>query len=203
VPHDKGALAVVDVRCLEKPTSAQTLKSQGWTVLPIFGDGGQHVDSGVHQLPLFDGAPTLELLAAISKLAKQSVREWQHGLARLSHAKQIKVIDGASVTVSLLDAQRYGEMDWQDMQPPCATVSRVRLPTSFEARYLKAMEKRSKPLKSYVGKVKGKVPEGAPRGTRPPHLTEEELLAEANRAFLEAMGSAMGLPQPEPQPPLS
>ena len=93
-----------------------------------------------------------------------------------------------SVIVSLVDAQRYGELDWEEARSPVASLDRSRLPAGLEARYDKALEKKSKPLSSLVGKIKGAVPPDAPKGTKPEPLTEEELTFEATAAFRQAMG---------------
>ena len=69
VPQDPSSLLVVDERCLDKlgPSStsglAGAIKFQGWAVLPLFGGSSGSVDSGLHMLPILEGAPHLEALA--------------------------------------------------------------------------------------------------------------------------------------------
>lgn len=204
VALDTATLLVVDVRCLEKPTAPSSLKPQGWTVLPIFADGGKRrdavVDSGLHQLPLFEGVPSAEVLTALSKVASKPILEWQRALGQLSHEKKLKAVDGASVTLSLLDAQRYGEFDWPEQRQQLQ-LSKVRLPLGYEARYAAGATKMSKPLGSLVGKVKGAVPTGAPKGTKPKVLSELELLDVANAAFRVAMGLPAAIKQVSISPP--
>ena len=205
VPLDPSALLIVDVRALEKPTVPSTLLSKGWSVMPIFTkvrhDGQVRVDSGVHVLPLFDGTPSAEVLATLGQVAVQPVLEWQRALGKLSQEKKLKAIDGASVTISLLDAQRYGEHEWADPQPPIEP-SHARLPLGFEARYTAGAAKLSKPLGSIVGKVKQTVPPDAPKDFKPRVLSQQELELEANAAFRQAMGFPEPV-QPRAPPPES
>ena len=211
VPLDPSALLIVDVRALEKPTVPSTLLSKGWSAMPIFTkirhDGQVRVDSGVHVLPLFDGLPSAEVLAMLGQVAVQPVLEWQRALGKLSQEKKLKAIDGASVTISLLDAQRYGEHEWADPQPPVEP-SHARLPLGYEARYTAGAAKLSKPLGSIVGLVKQTVPPDAPKGFKPRVLSQQELELEANAAFRQAMGfpepvQPRAPPQePEPEPEL-
>ena len=186
---------------MEKPTTTGTLRSQGWAVLPLFGDDARFVDSGLHQLPLFDGSPTPDALASLSKIATLPVPQWQRALGKLAQEKRLKPIDGASTTITLLDAQRYGELDSPDALPPVATPERRRLPASYESRYVQAATKQTKPLRSLVGKVKAVVDVGteapgqprlsifgtAQRAPKSTVLTEQELQVAANAAFREAM----------------
>jgi hypothetical protein len=205
VPLDPSALLIVDVRALEKPTVPSTLLSKGWSVMPIFTkvrhDGQVRVDSGVHVLPLFDGTPSAEVLATLGQVAVQPVLEWQRALGKLSQEKKLKAIDGASVTISLLDAQRYGEHEWADPQPPIEP-SHARLPLGYEARYTAGAAKLSKPLGSIVGKVKQTVPPDAPKDFKPRVLSQQELELEANAAFRQAMGFPEPV-QPRAPPPES
>ena len=103
------ALFVFDVRCLTKLGDASSLRSQGWAVLPVFFDGG--VNSGVHQLPLYAGEPTAELLLAMGDKGHEEVIKLELSKKRLKH------VEGASLVVSLLDAQRLGEWDRADLRP--------------------------------------------------------------------------------------
>jgi len=188
VPHVQSSLFVIDIRALEKPTTPTSLKPQGWTVLPVFGELWPYVHSGVHQLPLFEGTPTPEMLSALAKVASCPLSEWQRALGKLASERRLRTIDGASVTVALLDAQRHGELDWPEALAPNTTPIRTRLPTGFEARYINAESKASKPLYSLVGKVRGPADPKAKRGVQSPVLSEVELQQEANTAFRNAMG---------------
>ena len=195
VPLDPGTLLVVDIRCLEKPTTSSSLRSQGWAVVPVFGsEQPPAVDSGLHQLPLFDGVPTVDLLTTLSRAAAKPLAEWQRTIGQLSREKKFRAVDGASVVVQLLDAQRHGELDAPDGGlPPNVPLVRRRLPVGYEARYVRGNLKPSRPLRSYVGKIKGTVEKGAPKGTKPAPLTELELQDAANAAFRQAMGLPLPL----------
>ena len=159
VPADSATLLVVDVRCLEKPTSASSLKPQGWGVLPVFVDGV--VDSGLHQVPLFVGSPSLPVLDALSKVAHLPVDGWQKALGKVLREFSLGIIDQASVTVTLLDAQRFGELDTPEAL--AATPERSRLPTGYVQTYIKDVPQ-SKPLSSLVGKVKAAKDKGGGGG---------------------------------------
>jgi hypothetical protein len=197
VAGEESTLLVVDVRCLEKPTVAASIKPQGWAVLPVFADGA--VDSGVHQLPLFVGSPTVEALEALSRVAKKTVADWQRSLGRIAQDNELGLVDGGSVTVTLLDAQRYGELERPERLPPSVKPDTARLPVSFVKKYLTDLPK-SKPLRSLVGKIKAtrsreplpSAEEEHAKGRRKkevlPMLTLEELQDESLAAFREAVG---------------
>ena len=200
VPYDEGGLLIVDVRCLEKPTVSSSLKDQGWAVLPLFVD--RVVDSGLHQLPLLTQRPDATTLAALSKAASKSIGEWHKEVASVSRRRGLGIVEGASVTVTLLDAQRYDEYERPETLPPRATPDRVRLPQALLHAYVKEAPP-SKPLSSLVGKIRAsKAPPppeepakkrgglfgGGAASTKPPMLTQEELNAEAFATFKLAMG---------------
>ena len=151
VPPDPTTLLVVDVRCLERPTNPQSLKPQGWAVVPLFEEGA--VDSGVHQLPLFAGTPSSRALEALSKAAPKSAAEWQRALSVIAPEHHIGLVEAASVTVTILDAQRFGEYDRPEALPPLVTPDRARIPHGFVDNYTKGLP-HSKQMASLVGKVK-------------------------------------------------
>lgn len=149
VPREEGLLLVVDIRCLEKPTNANSLKAQGWGVLPVFLDSV--VDSGLHQIPLFAGSPTLPVLAALSKAASEPFDTWQTSFGRVLKEHNVAILDQCSATITLLDAQRFGELDTDEALQK--TPDRDRLPVGFVQTYLEKLP-HSKPLSSLVGKVR-------------------------------------------------
>ena len=208
--YDEGTLLVVDVRCLEKPTVASSAKAQGWAVLPVFVD--KVVDSGLHQLPLFQGSPEYETLAQLAKAASKSVADWHQAVSGVMNRRGVGVVESASVCVTLLDAQRFGELDRGEKLPPIATPDRVRLPAGVIETYLKEAPT-SKPLSSLVGKVratKGSAENTSPTkgggglfgggmgvnplgqlgggDKKPPLLSQEELQIEMVLAFKQALG---------------
>jgi hypothetical protein len=106
LPH---AALVVDLRSLPKPTAPRpTVDLQGWAVLPLF-EGPGYVASGVYRLPLYaymnGSGPSPTLLDAISTEGAEPA------LARALRDRRIKLIDGASVDVGLLDEVRVGEWE--------------------------------------------------------------------------------------------
>merc|ERR1712185_494988 len=96
VPQDPSSLLVVDVRCLDKlgPSTtsgvAGAIKLQGWAVLPLFGGSSASVDSGLHMLPILEGAPHLEALSALSRCASMPPSSWQRAIGKLVQEKKIK-----------------------------------------------------------------------------------------------------------------
>ena len=202
MPYDETTLLVVDVRCLEKPTTASSIRPQGWAILPVFVD--RVVDSGLHQLPLFGGTPDNESLSAISKAASKSAGEWQRELGRIARERGLGIVSGGSVTVTLLDAQRYNEYERPEKRRrrPCPTACGCR---SSSSRRTCATCRRAS-HSSLVGKIRGELPPeqaaaqqgggggffggvgAAVTGNKAPYLTQEELQAESLTAFKQAMG---------------
>ncbi|KAJ1620119.1 hypothetical protein T492DRAFT_848039 [Pavlovales sp. CCMP2436] len=101
---------VIDVRCLSKPSApgARAAEHQGWAVLPLFCGAG-YVASGVHRLPLYlaqtGGEPSPALLEQIATEGARGV------LAKARADRRVKLVEGASVDVAVLDELRAGEWD--------------------------------------------------------------------------------------------
>ena len=82
VIHEPNLVVIVDVRALEKP-GRPALRAQGWSVLPLFI--GDQVNSGVFQLPLYQGTPPLALLLVVmswgtsffSKMQEVPMHAWE------------------------------------------------------------------------------------------------------------------------------
>lgn len=115
VPPSRDALLVVDVRCLTEPRLATSAKSQGWAVMPLFLGGA--VASGVYRLPMYAGPPTKDALQQIAAECSAEAKGWAGGVELLLKRKLLKLVEGASVTVFLLDAQRFGE--WEEEEVTC------------------------------------------------------------------------------------
>jgi len=135
VPLDPSTLIVVDVRALEKP-GRPALRAQGWSVLPLFM--GDQVNSGVFQLPLYQGTPPLALL-------QQVARRGQEVLEAALSRKQLKRVEWGSVCLGVLDAQRFGEWDAPHARPEPNTA--LLLPKKLK-QYLKPPT--SKPISTLV-----------------------------------------------------
>ncbi|KAL1504867.1 hypothetical protein AB1Y20_008637 [Prymnesium parvum] len=110
VPLDPSCLLVVDVRCVEFP--GLTVHGQGWSVLPVFSNGS--VASGLHEIPLFAGLPSRQALENFSQCERGS---WHSFVDTAISKGHLKRLDGASASVILLDAQRFGELDALHMRP--------------------------------------------------------------------------------------
>jgi hypothetical protein len=100
---------VIDLRCLNKPSAASPrVDQQGWAVLPLFGGAG-YVASGVYRLPLYQtptgGEPSPALLEHIATDGARGV------LAKACGDRRVRLVEGASVDVALLDELRTGEWD--------------------------------------------------------------------------------------------
>ena len=108
VPFLPSTLLVADVRCLD----GQSLRPQGWSVVPVFVDGV--VASSLYQLPLFAGTPSAE---ALDHLANCPRGQWHRFVSTAIEKGHLKHVSGASVTVLLLDAQRFGEFDSPESRP--------------------------------------------------------------------------------------
>ena len=162
VPSDASTLVIIDVRELEKPLSpAVGMKPQGWAAVRLFD--GEHVNAGVFQLPLYAGTPPRGLLQTLSKEGGSDALE--QAVAK----KQLKRVEWASVTVAILDAQRFGEWDAPHPRPEPDVAL---LPQKKLKNYLKTPT--SKPLSSIV----------------PSEHNKEEFMKKANAAFVEAIKAA-------------
>lgn len=146
VPRDARALIVVEVRALKKLQEPASLEIIGWSVVPAFY--GDAVNNGIFQLPLYAGSPPPSLLVEMRE------GNWQAVLARAGASRAIKLVDHASVEVSILDGQRFGEHDVPEFRPePDLSL----LPGKRLKSYLKDVP--SKPLSSLLGG--GSDPKGA------------------------------------------
>ena len=114
VQPSRDALLVADVRCLTEPRVATSAKSQGWAVMPLFLGGA--IASGVYRLPMYAGPPTKDVLQQITAECSAEARGWAGGIELLLKRKALKLVEGASVTVYLLDAQRFGEWDVEQVK---------------------------------------------------------------------------------------
>ena len=159
VPLDPSTLIVVDVRALEKP-GRPALRAQGWSVLPLFM--GDQVNSGVFQLPLYQGTPPLALL-------QQVARRGQEVLEAALSRKQLKRVEWGSVCLGVLDAQRFGEWDAPNPRPEANT-------SMLWQKKLRDYQRpaRSKPIGALV----------------PTSSNREEYVSQAREAFAEGMAEA-------------
>jgi hypothetical protein len=167
VPPSRDALLVVDVRCLTEPRLATSAKSQGWAVMPLFLGGA--VASGVYRLPMYAGPPTKDALQQIAAECSAEAKGWAGGVELLLKRKLLKLVEGASVTVFLLDAQRFGEWEEEEYRPP---VDDSFLKDARGKRTAAKPERTPKLLSSLLS-------EGAARA---------DFEAAANRAMAEAFG---------------
>ena len=135
-------------------------KAQGWSVLPLFM--GDQVNSGVFQLPLYQGTPPLALL-------QQVARRGQEAIDTALSKKQLKRVEWASVTIGVLDAQRFGEWDAPNPRP--------------EANTSMLWQKK---LRDYQRPARSK-PIGA---LMPTSSNREEYVSQAREAFAEGMAEA-------------
>lgn len=158
VPFDETTLVVVEVRMLKKLQPVQ-LEPQGWSVVPAFYGGD--VNTGIFQLPLYNGSPPRELLA------EMKAGDWRVALEQALASRAIKLVESASVEVSIQDAQRFGEYDNPELRP---APDRSLLPARKVKAYLK--DASSKPISSLLG----------------PEETLEDFRAAAVRAFRQALG---------------
>ena len=122
-----------------KPTNANSLKAQGWGVLPVFLDSV--VDSGLHQIPLFAGSPTLP--CRCPQQGCEPFDTWQTSFGRVLKEHNVAILDQCSATITLLDAQRFGELDTDEalQKTPTATAnSRLRADVPREASAFQAAQ---------------------------------------------------------------
>ena len=82
--------------------------------MPLFLGGA--VASGV-RLPMYAGPPTKDALQQIVAECSAEAKGWAGGVELLLKRKLLKLVEGASVTVFLLDAQRFGE--WEEEEVTC------------------------------------------------------------------------------------
>ncbi|KAJ1620123.1 hypothetical protein T492DRAFT_848042 [Pavlovales sp. CCMP2436] len=103
---------------LPSAPGARTAEHQGWAVLPLFCGAG-YVASGVHRLPLYlaqtGGEPSPALLEQIATEGERGV------LAKARADRRVKLVEGASVDVAVLDELRAGE--WGNGALPAPDVS--------------------------------------------------------------------------------
>lgn len=105
-PVDANNCAVIQLIALVPATDQSgvvELKTQGWTLLPIFHTHG-YIRHGKFQLPLFDGFPTME---AIDNLWVDN--EWELEEAILSKSIKMSPKFG-SIFVRLCDTRRQSEL---------------------------------------------------------------------------------------------
>ena len=120
------------------------------------------VNSGVFQLPLYAGTPPLALL-------QQVARRGQEVLEAALGRKQLRRVEWASVTLGVLDAQRFGEWDAPHPRPEANMA--LLLPKKLK-QYQKPPP--SRPISSLV----------------PPDSNREEFLRKSVAAFAEGVKSA-------------
>ncbi|XP_043555057.1 uncharacterized protein LOC122554308 [Chiloscyllium plagiosum] len=95
-------LCEVAVSSLEEGTLTFDLKDQAWSALQVFSKG--YCNTAVYQLPLYQGAPTQNVLAALAKEDAQCV------LGDLVRRNTILRVRGASVLVRVADGRRAEEL---------------------------------------------------------------------------------------------
>ncbi|XP_062919524.1 uncharacterized protein LOC134354536 [Mobula hypostoma] len=78
------------------------MKEQAWTALQVFSKG--YCNTAVYHLPLYQGAPNQDVLAALAKGGCQSI------LDDLVHKNTILRLRGASVLVRIADGRRDEEL---------------------------------------------------------------------------------------------
>ncbi|XP_057300054.1 uncharacterized protein LOC130630543 [Hydractinia symbiolongicarpus] len=105
-----------------------TISSQAWTVLPVCTMG--YLSYGVYQLPVFQGAPSKQL---ISDIQSQPLIP---AIATMRKKKLIKVIDGTSVYLRIGDPRRIDELENEEMK-----VNQTYLPRSN--KFLSSMQSKS------------------------------------------------------------
>jgi len=94
---------IFEVRAVAYKKSSLTLKTIGWTVLPVFNQSG-YVQSGIYQLPIFKGPLPLDTLSYIS-----SQDAWPYLMNLMSMKNSpIQLLEPMSIIVRLLDGQREG-----------------------------------------------------------------------------------------------
>ncbi|XP_048352163.1 coiled-coil domain-containing protein 17 [Sphaerodactylus townsendi] len=82
---------------LKREQSHYTPRSEAWTALHVFS--GDYCNTGVYQLPLYQGAPTQLILHSLSQGKCSSI------MKSLLHKDKIKLMEGASVLVHIADGR--------------------------------------------------------------------------------------------------
>ncbi|RUS83083.1 hypothetical protein EGW08_009169 [Elysia chlorotica] len=116
------------------------LLEQAWTAVQIFKD--QYCYTETFQLPLFQGAPTQEML---KQLAREPCKDW---MERSIRAKNIKLLDGASVFVRLCDARRDDELLYDVPSSKLVQVNVDYIPRGLEDVYTR--ERAGRPLETLI-----------------------------------------------------
>ncbi|XP_039591041.1 uncharacterized protein LOC120514622 isoform X1 [Polypterus senegalus] len=86
-----------------KVLTTYTLGSQAWAAMPVFSQ--QYCNTGVFQLPLYQGSPSVEVLKVLSQGDCLTVLE------DLKRKEQIHLLKGASVFIRISDGRREEELD--------------------------------------------------------------------------------------------
>ncbi|XP_067324017.1 uncharacterized protein [Anolis sagrei] len=81
-----------------------TPRSEAWTVLHVFSTG--YCNTGIYQLPLFQGAPSKIMLASLSQGKCSSV------MKSMLHKQVIQLVPGASVVVRIADGRWDAEFSY-------------------------------------------------------------------------------------------
>ncbi|GFR57816.1 coiled-coil domain-containing protein 17 [Elysia marginata] len=116
------------------------LLEQAWTAVQVFKD--QYCYTETFQLPLFQGAPTQEML---KQLAREPCKDW---MERSIRAKNIKLLDGASVFVRLCDARRDDELLYDVPSSKLVQVNVDYIPRGLEDIYTR--ERGGRPLETLI-----------------------------------------------------
>ncbi|XP_060089287.1 uncharacterized protein LOC132567622 isoform X2 [Heteronotia binoei] len=82
---------------LKKERLYYTLRSEAWTALHVFSR--DYCNTGVYQLPLYQGAPSQVILHSLSQGKCSSI------MNSLLHKNMIKLVEGASVLVRIADGR--------------------------------------------------------------------------------------------------
>jgi len=106
IPFDVKLVVVVDVRLVKRnKKGALTSENYGWSVLPVFrATSGAFVRTGLHQLPLMQGAPNSEILKELNS-SDVGIAEFLHNqmTGKAPRLKWHK--SGVSAIVRLVDSQ--------------------------------------------------------------------------------------------------
>jgi len=140
-PFTPKDCVIVDLRVLEMKKKEWVLaETQGWALMPLMSDE-KFVRHGTYQLPVFAGAPPVEVL---DKIAEDGFDVIHRALAQ----KAIKHAEGCSVTVRVADPRRKVEVVRGDPKPNTADI-----PQDKHHRYgIGAPISKSKQIKTLVPK---------------------------------------------------
>ncbi|CAH1775471.1 unnamed protein product [Owenia fusiformis] len=116
------------------------LVEQAWSAVQVFHEG--YANTSVYQLPLFYGAPTVQIL---KQLSREPFREW---IQRNATSGGVKLIEGASIFVRLCDARRDDEMPDQVDDDKLIELNTDYLPPGIVELY--SRENRGQPLHSLI-----------------------------------------------------